>query len=349
MLPNIFFSIYIAAGIYAIYKQLDEIKIIQSEYKWGKVIAKTYLVFLFIIPLLMNFSKADSRWNDLTLSYTKDAYAKTPDNALILLSGDIPLMTANYFKYDLLKNSDNRIIFTPGQFHLDWFNRQLHQRYPNLVIPPPYTGKMFTSTTQVIDANYGKWPIYVGPDLVIQDAELEQKYVLYPKHLLFLVKRKGEDLKLEDLRDENDQIWNSIDLNKMKKISKNTPMFDESIIFYYSRHFYNTGNMYEEVKLYDDAIREYKRVLEINPYFKEALGSLGRIFGYKLDPPDFATAVSYLRNYESVLKPGEGDLWQEAEGMISDLTQQANKEAEDQQKRQEAEQKAATQSAQPEQ
>ncbi|MDO8657211.1 MAG: DUF2723 domain-containing protein [Candidatus Levybacteria bacterium] len=332
MLPNIFIVLFISFGLLFLSKKISSIDIKTTEQKTGMLLAKIILLLMFIIPLVSNFSKANNKNNNLTFLYTIQAYSKTPDNALILLSGDIPDMTADYFRFTQLKGKDHRIIFTPGQFHLKWFIPSLNRKYPDLVIPSPMPGKRFTTTTQVVDANYGKWPIYVGPDLVIRDPELEKKYTLYPENLLFLVKRKGEDLKLEAYRDENDNLWKEINPELLKKVKKNSPMFEESIVFYYARHFYNFGYVFEQVKLYEDAIREYKRVLEIEPAFKEAYSSLAQIYGYKLDPPEYQQAINYLGNYRSLLAKNDFDLDDAAQGMIYDLYTKEQKAIQEMQK-----------------
>jgi tetratricopeptide (TPR) repeat protein len=82
-------------------------------------------------------------------------------------------------------------------------------------------------------------------------------------------------------------------------------MFEETIIFHYARHFHNAGSVYQEVGLYDDAIKEYERAITIDPTLKESLAALSRIYGEKLEKPDYPKAVEYLSRYVSVLKPGE--------------------------------------------
>jgi len=327
MLPNMFMAIFLAFGLFAINSRIMGIRSRQLESRVGLFIGSAFLGATFLLPFFMNFSKASQRGNDLAQIYLKQAFALTPDNALVMLSGDIPNMTMDYFRLVELSGKDRRISFSPGQFHLSWFIPQLLRKYPELVIPPPQKGKQFTSTTQVVDANYGRWPIYVGPDLVVHDPELDQKYTLYPKHLLFLVKRKGEDINLEEWRDENQRLWEGIDLSLFGRLKKNTPLFEETILFQYTRHFFNVGYVYEEVGLYEDAVREYQRVLEIDPYFKEALAALGRVYGEKVDPRDYLTAIDYLVKYQSVLKKGEEEYGMAAQAKIYEYQEKAMKES----------------------
>ena len=360
MLPNIFVTLFIAFGLLMIYKLFNELprskagevspragssvidssslqadgvfsiknKILSgsADQRFGLAIGKVLLITSFVTPFLINFDRANGRAGTATIDYTQAAYAGLPDNALVLQSGDIAGMTMDYFRYVQQKGKDHMVTFSPGQFHLAWFIPQLKARYPDLVIPTPKPGKVFTSTTQLVNANYGRRPIYVNPDLVVHDPELEQKYTLWPKNMLFLVLKSGKSLKLEDYRAENDKLWNSLDLASFARIKRDAPLFEGLIIFYYSRHFYNLGYVFEQVKLYDDAITQYKRVLQIDPYFKEALAGLGRIYGYEKKPPDYASAINYLQDYLSVLGSGDGELAQEAQSMISDLQDKSSKQ-----------------------
>lgn len=348
-MPNIFMALYLSFGLFSLHGLFRDRRVKKISQKAGLELGRAYLLLIFAFPLYMNFAKADNRTNSLTLGYTRHAFAETPDNALIMLSGDIPNMTMDYFRAVEVEGGDSRTTFSPGQFHLPWFTPQLTEKYPDLVIPLPEEGKLFTTATQIVDANYGKWPIYLGPDLVIHSADIEEKYTLYPKHLLFQVKRKGEDLNLEEWREENEKLWEGIDLKLIRRIQNNSPLFEETVVFHYARHFHNVGFVYEDVGLHEDAVREYKRAVEINPHFKEALSSLARVYGYKLDPPDYFQAIDYLGKYQSVLDKDELELGQAAQAMIIELQDMAAKEAEEFLKMQEVEaEMEATQSAEPE-
>lgn len=309
MLPNIFVAVVLSFGVVGILKYLQNLKIAN--------LGKYYLLALSVFPIAMNFSKANHRNIDLTHKFMLDSVATTPKDALIMVSGDIPVMTLDYLNE--VEEKSQRIGFTPGQFHLGWKIPQLVDRYLDLEIPLPYTDKRFTTATQIVDANYGKFPIFIGPDLVARDPELEKKYVLYPQSLMFLVKAPGEDLKLEQYREENQILWDKLDIKQMQKIRKNAPSFEEQIVFYYARHFYNVGYVFDEVKLFDDAIREYKRALQIDPGFREAMVALGRVYGIKMENPDHATAIDYLRRYQANLGRGEEDYYWAAEELIKQI------------------------------
>jgi tetratricopeptide (TPR) repeat protein len=67
------------------------------------------------------------------------------------------------------------------------------------------------------------------------------------------------------------------------------------------------GYVYEEVGLYEDAAREYERVLKLDPWFGEAYLSLSRLYGEKLEFKDYPKAVEYLQSYSGLLTPTQSD------------------------------------------
>jgi tetratricopeptide (TPR) repeat protein len=326
--------------------RINTVKVKEKAPLYGQRITVLLLELSFLFVIAVNFFKANHKPFTITEDYINEAYSYIPDNSLVLVTGDISDMTSDYFKY-LKVGNKHIMMFTPGQFHMPWFTQQVVERYPNVVIPLPESDKRFTNATQIIDANYGKWSIYIDPDLVTHSPQLEEKYTLYPEHLLFLVKRKGEEVKLEGYREVNDDMWRKVNLEQIKLIQRNSPMFEETIIFYYCRHFYNVGSVFEDVKLYDDAIKNYMRVLEIDPYFKNALAALGRVYGYKIKEPNYMTAIDYLRKYQSVLNPTKDyELGQSAQSMIEELQGKMQKAAEEEKQLQEVEKKQeATESA----
>jgi len=300
LLPNLFFGLFLGFGLFFLWEKFQSLKLDFREKSnlFAGGIVFLGLGFSFLFPLLINFSKADGRNNLLTIKYALDFYLPTEPNAIIMLSGDPSVFAANFVKTTISK--DQRIVFSPGQFHLSWFLPQLKGRYPDLEIPPPLPGRRFTTTSQVIKANLGKRPIYINPELVFYDPEIEKEFVLWPKNLLFKVRRKGGEEKLENYREETQKLWESLDLSLFSKVRKMNPLMEDLIIGYYARHFHNLGYMFETVKLYDDAIREYKRAIEIDPYFADSLRNLGVVYGLKKEPPDFQKGVEYLNRFISV-------------------------------------------------
>lgn len=329
LLPNIFMAILIGFGLHFIYERLNQLR--QSKNPLGINLALVYLSTVFLLPVYVNFKKADGSKDNLVDSYIKQAYGSLPATAIFMYSGDFTNMAADFFRY-VVKQEPGRAFFSPGQFFTGWYIPQLIKRQPQLDIPVPQSGKRFTSTTQIAWANYGKAPIFINAELASKDADLEKEFTLYPQHLLLQVKKKGEDLKLEDWKKENEDLFGSINLELLRQVERRPPNFEQVIGYYYARHFYNSGYVFDEVGLYDEAIVEYERSLKIAPYFREAYKTLGTIYGEKKAQPDFGKALDYLMQYRSLLVAGEEEefnrVQKQMSGYYSKLQEEIKKEAE---------------------
>ncbi len=328
LLPDIFLGLFISMGLLFLWQLFLKLGLSLKEKinlaAYGLVLTALSLVFTTL--LISNFSKADARGNYVTLKYAETFYLPTESNSIILLSGDVSNFAAYYVK-TVEALGDNRIVFTPGQFHLKWLIPQLKSRYPDLVIPPPLSGNRWTTTSQIIETNIDRRPIYISPELAMYDPEVEKKYVLWPSKLLFKVGKRRTEAKVETYQDESLKIWESVPMAEFSRIKKNGPLMDEIIIGYYARYFHNLGYMFDSVKLYDDAVREYKRALDIDPTLLESYKSLGLLYGYKINPPDYQNGVNYLSRYLNSLPAIELEKIQSTQGAIQELQYRAYQEA----------------------
>lgn len=253
------------------------------------------LVFLF--PAVSHFELVDQRQNTFAYDFGKTIISSTEDDAIILLSGDIPNFTVDYLRYVEVMGG-NRIIFTPGQLHMKWVVQQLSRRYPELIIPPPFPGYRFTITHQVIEANLDKKrPIYVFPELSQLDPVVGQNYILWPKGLLFRVYKEKSEVKVDDYINQGESFWQTISPKKLSWLTRYHPGLDNPIFFYYPRHFYNLGAMFESEKKYEEAIKQYERTLELDPGFTLAYKAMGVIYGYKMENKNKEKALDYLYKY----------------------------------------------------
>jgi 4-amino-4-deoxy-L-arabinose transferase-like glycosyltransferase len=320
LLPNLFFLLFIAFGLWFVWQKFTQSMLKKKEAINVFTNSVVFLSFclIFFIPLIFNFSKANNRQSTLAIEYATDFYPTTEPNAIILLSGDVSNFAAHYVKTVILKN-DNRIVFTPGQFHLKWFTKQLKSRYPDLIIPPPEEGKRWTTTSQIIRANLDRRPVYISPELAVYDPEVEKEFVLWPHNTLFKARKKGGEENLEGYQESTQKLWESLDLTSFSQIRKKNPVMDAVIINYYARHFHNLGYMYDSVELYDDAIREYKRALEIDPYLGDSMKSLGLIYGMKLETKDYQKSIEYLSRFAALVDKSNPELADSARYTISKI------------------------------
>jgi tetratricopeptide (TPR) repeat protein len=270
---------------------------------------------LFLFPLYFNFSRANNSGNNLTEKFITDSYSKIPSGSILMVSGDLGNMTSDY--YSKVQNKGSNIIaFTPGRFYLDWYLPRLLKDNPTLEVPIPSEGKLFTSATQIASANYKKG-VFVSFELTEKDQDLSKNFTLYPSNLLFKVKKRGESVNIDDWKKENEALYRSIDMNVISKIKKNSPSFEENIVFAYAKYFVNCGYVYSEVKLYDEAIIEYQRALSLDNSIRDVYLLMSEALANKKDP-DYLGAIQSLENYLAFLVTGEEDKFDVIVGKIND-------------------------------
>lgn len=319
MLPNIFIAILIGFGFEYVFTWLAGIKK-KSGYGLGINLAYIYLTALFLLPVYSNYKYADNSENNLTEFYIEKVYVPIKDEAIFMYSGDFTVMTADYFRY-VVQDKPDRVFFSPGRFFSSWYIPSLLEKHPDLDIPVPAAGARFTSVSQLAEANYQKGDIYINSELSGKDPGLETDFTLYPDHFLYRVKKKGEDVKVEDWKTENEELFNSIDMELLRKIEGRKPSYEMDILFFLSRHFFSSGHVYDEVGIYEEAIVEYERALQIQSSFREAYAALGLIYGEKLATPDYQAAMQFLLTYRSLLVPGEEEVFYEAEKKLSEYNE----------------------------
>jgi tetratricopeptide (TPR) repeat protein len=350
MLPEVALIMLFTCCAYLIYKKTAELTIFDKQQSSITTVSKIILASLLIAIGVIGLIRNVPLYDDLTYQYAKTAITATESNALILVTGDIPNMTLQYMQA-VEGEKRNRIIFSPGQFHLKWFQKQLKKRYPNTKIPNPLPGKQFTSPKQVIDANFDKQPIYITPEFVEIDPKIQEEYVLWPKGLLLKVEKKGVEYKLENYREENDKIYNNLNLDDFTKLRQRKYQLESPLIFYYARHFYNLGAVYNSVHLYEDALREYQRAIGIDPLLSESYKAIGYILWFTPDYPDknAQLAVEYFNKYLQTTKTVD-DQYIAVQNAIKEIVNSAKKEQEELKKQSEKEATSsseATQSANP--
>ncbi len=330
MLPEIALIFF----MYAALSKLANIVINIDKLSPGNEIYRKIGTFLLIgslsVLILQEYYQNKPSFDNLTYSFAKTAIENTEDNAMILVTGDIPNMTIQYVEA-VENEKKNRVIFSPGQFHLKWFQKQLRQRYPSLKIPEPLPGKQFTSPSQVIDANFGKQPIYIVTDFVDIDPEIQKKYVLWPKFLLLKVEKPGVEYKLEPYLEENNKLYESLNLREFETLRNKKYQLESPLVFYYSRHFYNLGAVFNSIHRYDDAIKQFERALVIDPLMSDAYKALGSIYYFTDDFPDKNPdlALQYLYRYLQTTKGQSVDQIVAVQDAINKINNDLKKEQEE--------------------
>jgi tetratricopeptide (TPR) repeat protein len=335
MLPSLTIPIVLSLGIILLIQKIDKLSESQAnEYlKTSKVILVFVLIGLMLQQSLPNMPKH----SDLTYQFVKTAIESTEPDAMILVTGDIPTMGAQYL-LSVEGAKKQRTIFSPGQLHLDWVNEQLKKRYPDLQIPDPLPGKQFTSARQIIDANWGKYPIYISSEFVDIDKSIQEKYTLWPKNYLLKVELPGTQYKLEDYIQENEQLYNSLNLSEFNDIRNQRYQLETPLLTTYSIHYYNLGAIFYTVHKYNEAIKSFNHSLTINPDNPQPYKALATLFyftdDYNQKQPQLA--LSYLDKYIQLSKELTVEDYNNTQSMIQKIVSDA-KQAETQEQQDRAE------------
>ncbi len=300
MTPMLFIYISAFYGLLAISRKINDIKQEQAQLKEFIGIGKVLFLAITTIAVILSAHKNIPVYDNLTYIYARTVVNSLEDNAIVLVTGDIATMTMQYMQA-VEGEKKNRIIFSPGQFHLDWFQKQLRTRYPDLKVPDPLPGKQFTTATQVVKANWGTRPIYLSPEFVDIDPEINTEFVLWPKGLILKAEQKGTEYKLEEYLESNTKLFNSINLSEIAKLRSKRYQLESPLINFYSRHFYNVGAVLNSVHKYDDALVQFDRSLNINPEAAENYKAIANIY---YATPDFnqRNPMIALENYNRFLQ-----------------------------------------------
>ncbi|MFC1727428.1 protein O-mannosyl-transferase family [Patescibacteria group bacterium] len=323
LLSELFWTLLLSVGLFVIWEGVKKFTANQKDKSnsFARLMVSVGLGAIFLFPLLTHFKSVDQRENVFAYDLAEIMLDQTEDNAIILISGDIPNFAIDYLRFVEGKGG-NRIIFSPGQMHMSWFVKQLKERYPELVVPPPYIGYRFTVTHQLIDGNWDSGrPVYIMPELSNLDPVVGESYLLWPKGLLFRVFKEESEIESSEFLAAADQLWQMIEPKKLNWLLEYQPNLDSPMYFYYTRHFFNLGFRLEEAEQYQDAIEQYQRTLEIDSGFGQAYKALGVIYGYKLpeEERDIYLAIENFQKYYR-LAPSQQEA-QAVEQAIQELSQ----------------------------
>jgi hypothetical protein len=154
-------------------------------------VVRALVALVFVWPLALNATDVDQRDNRRGIEVAHDLFRRTPDGALVLVSGDA-FNGATLWTCGVEKACGERIAFSPGQLHMPWRVEQLRRRRPDLVLPAP-TGK-FLTTRELVEANLPLRPVHVMPGLLDAEPALRDAFDFVPEGMLVRAMPLGSDL-----------------------------------------------------------------------------------------------------------------------------------------------------------
>jgi len=118
---------------FSIWIALELIVIINIFQKYLGIFSKLML-FVFLLPLFLNFSKVDQSKNMLFEEFGKDIFRILPQDSIFLVSTDEGQMSSTYLQIAQNMRPDIKIVNYTLLIR-QWYQNNLKKRYPNLVLP----------------------------------------------------------------------------------------------------------------------------------------------------------------------------------------------------------------------
>jgi hypothetical protein len=134
-----------------------------------------------VAPLAFAANSVDFHNDALSVAYAHDLVTSSPDDALLLLKGDMASQ-ASLYVCAVEQRCGHRIILAPGQLWMPWKRRELAERYPALPLPPAAAP---SKTRWLALTELSRRPVLVHPELVGDLAPSEM--TILPSALLFRV------------------------------------------------------------------------------------------------------------------------------------------------------------------
>jgi len=168
-----FLLLWMGTGMYFISKILtfplkkilntseDNFYVSLASFKNLKISFLTLTSLLFMVfpykLFISNYPKLSILKNDFTAeNLGKDILATIPEKGILLIGHDIPLFNTQYVYFSLGERKDVKLIHF-GKLSKEYYVRQLNLFYPEISAPKFQTGNY---AQKLVEANYGKFPIY---------------------------------------------------------------------------------------------------------------------------------------------------------------------------------------------
>lgn len=117
------------------------------------------------------------------VAFAHDLVTSTPDNSLLLLTGDAPTNAALYV-CAVERACGTRVALAPGTLFMPWAMAQARRRHGDVAIPWE-SGPALRRTHEIAVLAASTRPVFVYPDLLEKDSMLERTLLPLPAHLLF--------------------------------------------------------------------------------------------------------------------------------------------------------------------
>lgn len=149
------------------------------------------------LPLVAGVAPVDLSGDRAGGSFARDFLHGLPDGSLVLVSGDFYNGVALYACAVEARCAAIRVV-APGLLAKPWRRAQHERRYPDVPLPE---GRMVLARShELVASQLPLRPVYVVPNLLARDAELERRFRFRPEGLLARVYPDDDAVKADTAR-----------------------------------------------------------------------------------------------------------------------------------------------------
>lgn len=278
MMPGIFFALFIGFGVEMLFAALD---IFLKNNALSMRMAGFFVLLLPFVLAVLNYNKADQRWNTLPYEYGKNALLGLPQNAVLIATGDTYLGVIDYLHLTLGMRPDIKIVEEKVKY--SWYVKQVRKRIPDLNIPFDHVNMKDHFISDIIESNISKFAIFVHHS---SDYTIPQKFSIVPLGLNNQIFPKDRPVDIEEYKKSNISTMKDykIDTELLKKVSNMD--FEGELIYSYSEMYYFTGMYLFSLKDYIGSEVALQKAVSINPSCAPAFKGIGVLYAYHLKRSD---------------------------------------------------------------
>jgi dolichyl-phosphate-mannose-protein mannosyltransferase len=224
------------------------------------------------LEVAFTYGAVDRSNDHVARNFAEDILATAQPDSIILADGDHVLLPLIYLTAVEGKRPDVTVVAYP-LLGLDWYQRELRRRHPELNLPLARYDASDGLIT-FVRANPKRLILLTGEEA---DQSIQPQYGVFARGLTLPIVEGSTTLDLIALAQENEKLLASYRVPSLDAIDRAS--FERFIVTWYALVPYRIGARFEEVKHYDEARTWYGRALVIDPDLADASTALRRIQG----------------------------------------------------------------------
>jgi hypothetical protein len=186
LLPAVTFALWVGAGAYWILSLLRPL--IEPKPALKLLFPILLILAAFLLPYNYHKTANDFSQNYIARDYGRNILSCLKPGALFFSHSDAATMNVDYVQM-VLKERPDVITLDQEKLTYVWYCDEVRKRLPQVIIPGVRYDGVKTFNINIIDANWGKFPIYFFD---FKEDSYKQKYVDKPMGLVREIFLKGQ-------------------------------------------------------------------------------------------------------------------------------------------------------------